>query len=248
MMRASLCFCLAAATADTRFMQGHADTPVYAGAEDQSGHYELKSAERWSSKVGTPVDDQGPFTMNTNGHKAIASEIASDKTCATLSEQCNPTKGDSLSNDASQGNNCKTVTDANSQQKTFCSDVNDEELMAGKCCKYTREGNVRSTANKEYYPQKTKRCCHNECGTDQQCVHGCNLWIAHSSLNWQTEWRPKLAKKCERTCQMSKDIKKLRSDGVLKATQPLHELEKVNINSVADCQTGCGHFLTCSNK
>eukprot|EP00937_MAST-01D_sp_MAST-1D-sp2_P004026 g4026.t1 len=57
-----------------------------------------------------------------------------------------------------------------------------------------------------YVPAKAKACCKDECGNKQDCKVGCDMWLAHSSLNWETQkWRNMLQTKCKKQCSQPKE-------------------------------------------
>jgi len=62
-----------------------------------------------------------------------------------------------------------------------------------------------------YYPEMAKQCCNVECAKKQtdasrkDCRVGCNLWLHHSSLNWESiRWRPLLLQKCQKDCSSAR--------------------------------------------
>jgi hypothetical protein len=231
----------------------------------------LHEAPRWSTREQITKSfsehaakaELGPFGgVAGYGHKKQEHENGG-WTCPTVNETCNPSKGegDVKANDYSQGGKCEEHASpailkdksAGTNMVNWCPEVSDEELMSSKCCKETRDGNLRDKATDEYFPQKSKRCCHQECNSLQNdaqadCIKGCNLWIAHSSLNWQADWRPKLKAKCKFNCRAITKLMAQPSD-LSKPGHYQHLIEKLQLaGGVSDCQTGCQNFEQCSDN
>jgi hypothetical protein len=71
-------------------------------------------------------------------------------------------------------------------------------------------GRFMPIKNKTYSPSSAKACCRSSCADKYgessatamtDCVEGCDLWVASSSLNWESsKWWPKLADKCQKDC------------------------------------------------
>jgi len=146
-------------------------------------------------------------------------------------------------NNCQQG--CTTIThiDGYGVHQSFCHEPAEKDLADSKCCKYSREGNEQPVITHEFYPQEAKHCCHKKCD-GKECKKGCNLWIAHSSLNWDRQWRPKLENKCIKMCKMTKTIKTLKLN---EGRTSRHFIEKREIVDENECINGCKHFHNCAN-
>eukprot|EP00937_MAST-01D_sp_MAST-1D-sp2_P006150 g6150.t1 len=95
---------------------------------------------------------------------------------------------------------------------TECS--GDYSKVVGSSCKaaasFDDRGRMSPEKKLDYSPSATGACCRLACAKSfenktsaamQDCLQGCSMWIAKSSLNWESKtWWPKLKKRCTRDC------------------------------------------------
>ena len=138
---------------------------------------------------------------------------------------------------------------------------------------FDKSGRFLPPQNVAYKPEDVKLCCKKTCGhqtfNDKQvggkridtvsCRTGCDLWLHHSSLNWESvEWRPKLMERCKRDCSSARawDTRmKLNKywkqfDHTLLPASPgslywVDHKEQLMPALEADCRVGCENYLTC---
>ena len=106
--------------------------------------------------------------------------------------------------------------------------------------------------NVEYDPTAMTRCCVASCLAAEQgkeaqrdCEVGCQLWLHHSSLNWEgRRWHPKLHDKCRKDCSAVKMWNAHR------AAYPQYNISEHALADIAPedstvCRRGCDRYWAC---
>jgi len=124
---------------------------------------------------------------------------------------------------------------------------------------YDNVGRMMPKLTAKYSPSATKSCCREACAAKyanadtesmRDCVEGCDLWIAKSSLNWDgTKWLGQLQKRCTKDCSNIL-IWKTREASLghtcpanKKCTSYFHSLRTPQDETV--CAEGCSLFNQC---
>lgn len=117
---------------------------------------------------------------------------------------------------------------------------------------FDKRGRMKPKQNVDYSPSTSKACCRMACASQyagqhgdaeqmKDCVLGCGLWVATSSLNYESEdWWPKLEQKCNNDCVNIAVAKSTAPDDVHGYFNKLRTPADENT-----CQQGCGLFHTC---
>jgi hypothetical protein len=141
---------------------------------------------------------------------------------------------------------------------------------------FDKSGHFLPPQNVAYKPADAKFCCKRTCGLQNMnnkqvggkridvtsCRTGCDLWLHHSSLNWESvEWRPKLMERCKRDCSSARawDMRmKLNKywkqfDPTLLPASPgslywVDHKDQLMPKLEADCGVGCENYLTCMTE
>jgi hypothetical protein len=102
--------------------------------------------------------------------------------------------------------------------------------------------------NNDYNPHVAKECCKLKAGADASVAFGCDMWLAHSSLNWEgAHWYDALNKKCKKDCmakRMMKNHPKYQGNMVWE-----HEFyDALTHDTEPACIEGCDYYRQCMDE
>jgi len=118
-------------------------------------------------------------------------------------------------------------------------------ITESKDAKFDKAGKFLPPKDVAYSVKQTKQCCQQRCvGSDYaDCKIGCDLWMHHSSLNWESlKWHPVLRDKCAKDCSQGR----LWQESLAKTASTYTSRHLVPKNEDV-CKLGCNNYLVCMN-